>query len=135
MITIKQITAKETYPLRHSVMWPNQPISFIQLPDDEKGIHFGLFRDKELLSVISLFIDQKSAQFRKFATISTEQNKGYGTFLLKHVIDFTINKNLILLWCNARVYKTAYYKKFGFKETNKTYRKKEIDFVIIEKEL
>jgi predicted GNAT family N-acyltransferase len=116
-------------------MWPDQPISFIQLPDDEKRIHFGLFRDKELLSVVSLFIDQKSAQFRKFATISTEQNKGFGTSLLKHVIDFTINKNLILLWCNARVNKTTYYKKFGFKETNKTYRKKGIDFVIIEQEL
>ncbi len=135
MITIKQITAKETYPLRHSVMWPNQPISFIQLSDDEKGIHFALFRDEELLSVISLFIDQKSAQFRKFATLTTEQNKGYGTTLLQHVIDYTINKKINLLWCNARVDKTGYYKKFGFKETNKTYRKKGIDFVFIEREL
>lgn len=135
MTTIKEITAEETYLLRHKVMWPDQPISFIQLPEDKKGIHFGLFNDKELICVISLFINKESAQFRKFATKITEQNKGYGTLLLQYLINYCFSKNISMLWCNARTDKTAYYKKFGFKETHKTYHKKGINFVILEKEL
>lgn len=133
MVLIKQISAAETYPLRHSVMWPDQPLSFIKLPEDVTGIHFGLFKDELLISVVSLFISGETAQFRKFATVSEEQQKGYGTWLLNHLIDFVKEKKLQLLWCNARVDKTTYYLKFGFNKTTKTYIKKGINFVILEK--
>ncbi|MDP5232101.1 MAG: GNAT family N-acetyltransferase [Cellulophaga sp.] len=135
MISIKTITAEETYSLRHSVMWPNQPISFVMLSDDEKGIHFGLFVNEILTSVISLFISDKKAQFRKFATLKHEQGKGYGTKLLKHTINFVSAKTMEELWCNARTDKTKFYKKFGFTETKKKFTKENIDFVILEKKL
>ncbi|WP_047414532.1 GNAT family N-acetyltransferase [Cellulophaga sp. Hel_I_12] len=135
MINIKKITAVETYPLRHAVLWPEQPISYIQLAEDTKGIHFGLFKNKQLVSVISLFIDGESAQFRKFATHTEEQGRGYGTDLLQHTIDFATTENIKLLWCNARADKTNFYKKFGFKETSKTYIKKGVKFIILEKVL
>ena len=35
---ITQIKAEETYDLRHTVMWPNQPREFIILDDDKDGI-------------------------------------------------------------------------------------------------
>tara|TARA_R110002012_G_scaffold321944_1_gene552572 strand:- start:12481 stop:12900 length:420 start_codon:yes stop_codon:yes gene_type:complete len=135
MILIKKISAVETFPLRHAVLWPNQPISYIQLAEDGNGIHFGLFKNKKLISVISLFIDGESAQFRKFATHTEEQGKGYGTELLQHTIDFATRENIKLLWCNARLDKTKYYKKFGFQETSKTYTKNGVHFIILEKVL
>ena len=65
---IKEIEASETWPLRHKVMWPSKPIEFVVLPNDDEGLHFGLFDDEILISVISLFIESQGGQFRKFAT-------------------------------------------------------------------
>lgn len=123
-----------TWPLRHEVMWPNMPFEFIQLPEDAEGTHFGLFIETELVSIVSLFeTDMGVAQFRKFATKESQQGKGYGSKLLSHLIKFAQKEGFQMLWCNARVDKTAYYKKFGMIETDKTYVKQHIKFVILEK--
>jgi GNAT superfamily N-acetyltransferase len=134
ILIIKQITAEEVWPIRHEVMWPNMSYDFIKLPEDDDGKHFGLFIDNVLTSVVSIFIKEPGiAQFRKFATIEKEQGKGYGTKLLQHLIDYAASKHIRTLWCNARVDKTDYYKKFGLIETNATYTKENIKFVILRK--
>jgi len=38
-IEIKQITAQETYNLRHEVMWPDKPLDFVKLDNDEEGLY------------------------------------------------------------------------------------------------
>ena len=136
ILTIKEITAEMTWPLRHEVMWPEMPFDFIQLPEDSKGTHFGLFIDTSLVSIVSLFeTDIGVAQFRKFATKENQQGKGYGTKLLSYLLKFAQKEGFHTLWCNARVDKTAYYKNFGLLETDKTYVKQNIKFVILEKVL
>ncbi len=55
-IKIKEIQAKETYELRHQVMWPNKEKEYVVLENDKEGVHFGLFKDEGLISVVSLFI-------------------------------------------------------------------------------
>lgn len=65
--------------LRHEVMWPDEDFDYIKLKDDDAGIHFGLFKENMLISVVSLFVDKDEAQFRKFATLKSEQGKGYGS--------------------------------------------------------
>jgi predicted GNAT family N-acyltransferase len=126
---ISEITAEQTHDLRHRVMWPDQPISFAILPEDANGIHFGLWKNEVLISIVSVFLNEKEAQFRKFATETTEQGHGYGSQLLHHLIDFVKSKGVQLLWCNARSEKAYFYEKFGFKTTDETYTKKGIDFV------
>lgn len=116
-------------------MWPNQPVSFVMLPEDQKGIHFGLFVHETITSVISLFITNNKAQFRKFATLQHEQGKGYGSHLLQHSINFIKANTIEVLWCNARADKTKFYAKFGFVETEKKFTKENIDFVILKKAL
>lgn len=133
MIEIKEIDFQETYTLRQSVMWPDQVLDFVKLPEDKNGIHFGLFKNEMLISIVSLFIKGKSAQFRKFATTHMEQEKGYGSQLLSHLIDYTTQKNITEIWCNARADKTGFYKKFGMTETTKTYTKENIPFVVMKK--
>lgn len=132
MIYIKEISPEETYHLRHTVMWPNHPIEFIKLPEDPNGIHFGLFKNGELISIVSLFINGKSVQFRKLATKVNEQDSGYAAQLLNHIIQYCQDLKLEKLWCNARANKTNYYKKFGFEKTGNTYIKGGIDFIILE---
>jgi predicted GNAT family N-acyltransferase len=132
-LNIMEISAQETYDLRHRVMWPNKPKKYVELENDEKGIHFGLSKDSRLISVVSLFITKDSAQFRKLATEKSEQGNGYGTLLLNYLITVTANRKIKRLWCNARADKTSFYKRFGMLPTSKTFTKGGIDFVIMEK--
>lgn len=133
MIKIQQIEAATTWNLRHQVMWPNCPINYVKLPKDEEGIHFGLFVNDELQSVISLFVEGKNAQFRKFATHQSTQGKGYGTRLLKHLMKYAEEQEIDRIWCNARCDKTSFYKRFGMETTDQFFEKGGISYVIMEK--
>lgn len=132
-LKIEEISAGETYDLRHRVMWPNKPKKYVALENDEKGIHFGLSKGSRLISVVSLFITKDDAQFRKLATEISEQGNGYGTLLLNHIMTVITNRKIRRLWCNARADKTSFYERFGILPTSKTFTKGGIDFVIMEK--
>jgi predicted GNAT family N-acyltransferase len=131
--TIKQITAKETWPIRHTVMWPEQPLDFVKLKNDKEGSHFGLFLDEELVSVVSLFRNRDEGQFRKLATLPEHQGKGYGTRLLTKIIQIAQQEKLTRIWCNARSNKTDFYTQFGMKVTHSTFTKAGMDYIIMEK--
>ncbi len=135
MIEIITTTAEKIYPIRHKVMYPDLPFDYIKLPKDKEGTHFAVIKNEVITTVVSLFFEGNIAQFRKLATIETEQNKGYASSLLKHIINYSKNMGCKKIWCNARVNKISYYKKFGMYETNKTYTKSGIDFIILEMNL
>ncbi|WP_272151901.1 GNAT family N-acetyltransferase [Tenacibaculum aiptasiae] len=131
-IQIKQINTKDVLPIRHKVMWPNMPMNYVSLKNDKDARHFGLFINGELISVISLFVKNEEAQFRKFATLKQFQGFGYGSILLKHIITLVKKERLKKLWCNARVEKSKFYTKFNLKLTDKRFVKGEIDYVVME---
>ena len=128
---IQPIPPEATWPIRHQVLWPNRPMEYVQLPDDPQGLHFGLWTAHQLVSVISLFITEESAQFRKFATLEAEQGKGYGSQLLHRVIQEARQRGLQQLWCNARADKVAFYERFGLQATEKTFVKGGINYIIL----
>ncbi|MGS2739713.1 GNAT family N-acetyltransferase [Sinomicrobium sp. M5D2P17] len=134
---IKEIPGAHTWPMRHRVMYPEMSPDSVILEEDADGIHFGLFSpDHRLVSVISLFERENDHyQFRKFATDTSEQGKGYGSALLSYIIDFCRAKNARGLRCNARRSASSFYKRFGFGETDTTYFKDGHDFVVMEREL
>jgi predicted GNAT family N-acyltransferase len=133
MLEIKQIQPADTWEIRHRVMWANKPFEYVQLAEDEKGLHFGVFKNTQLVSVVSLFIEQDSAQFRKFATEISEQGKGYGGKLLGYLIEETIQRNIKTLWCNARLSATGLYQKFGFQIVSESWVKDGVEYVKMEK--
>ncbi|PKV52796.1 acetyltransferase (GNAT) family protein [Aquimarina sp. MAR_2010_214] len=134
MITeIKQITPSETLPIRQKVMWPNKPIEYVELSNDENGRHFGLFVNEEVTSIISVFVENNEAQFRKFATLVEFQGLGYGTILLKRIIDLMKKEGIKKLWCNARVEKSKFYERFDLKLTDEKFKKGGIEYVIMER--
>lgn len=130
---IIEITADDAVPIRHKVMWPNHSIDYVKLPNDHEGKHFGLFVDHTLISVVSLFITNKEAQFRKFATLNEYQGKGYGTMLLKEIMHIAEKEQLSKIWCNARTAKTNYYTKFNLQITTTEFVKGGINYVIMER--
>ncbi|MCC3359285.1 GNAT family N-acetyltransferase [Bacillus sp. REN16] len=132
---ITTIDKEKAWEIRHKVMWPDKDFDYIKVKDDDVGIHFGLLEQDKLISVISLFINNKEAQFRKFATLQNEQGKGYGSRLIDYVIKEAKDRNLEKIWCNARQNKIGFYKKFGLQETNVTFTKGGKSYVIMEKDL
>lgn len=129
---IREIKAEDTWPLRSSVMWPDRPLDYVKLENDGEGLHFGAFEGNTLTSVVSLFISQNQAQFRKLATDISSQGKGLASTLIKYVFNYSKQKQVQRIWCNARKDKRQFYHKFGMKETNQTFTKGGIDYIIME---
>ena len=127
---IQEISPTQTYPLRHQVLWPDEPIEFVKVPDDEEGIHLGYFLDEKLVSVISLFVDDyKIARFRKFATHPDLQRKGIGSQLLKATFERAQSAGASMLWCDARLDAQPFYERFGMKPEGGIFHKGAIPYV------
>ena len=129
---VKKINASDTWPIRHEVMWPDQPFEFVQLEEDNLGFHFGVFEEDKLVSIVSCFIEGKEIQFRKLATLEEYQGKGIASHLLKYILEFAKEKGVEKVWCNARTNKKSFYEKFGMIDTFKTFVKSGQEFTIME---
>lgn len=129
---IAVINPSETWEIRHKVMWPNQPFEFVQLEEDNAGLHFGVFDQDKLVSIVSCFIVDDEMQFRKLATLEDYQGKGIATVLLHHILKLAKDKGLRKVWCNARTNKKSFYEKFGMTDTGRTFIKSNQKFSIME---
>lgn len=133
---IKQISKEETWELRHLVLWPDKAPSFVQMKEDDDGLHFGLYAGAELVSVLSLFVSGTDAQFRKFATLPSKQGKGCGSLLLHHVLLEAASLGATRIWCNARADKAGFYERFGLqKTTEEPFEKNGVLFFVMEMRL
>lgn len=130
---IREISSAEAWLIRHQVMWPNEPLDYVKLPNDDAGIHYGLFLGSQLTSVVSLFVINQEAQFRKLATFVSEQGHGFGTELLSHLFKQIESLEVKRIWCNARVDKASFYHRFGLKETAPSFVKNGQSYVVMEK--
>ena len=129
---IAAIKASETWEIRHKVMWPNQPFEFVQLEEDNSGLHFGVFDQQKLVSIVSCFIVDDEMQFRKLATLEKYQGKGIATLLLNHILKLARDKGMRKVWCNARANKKSFYEKFGMIYNGNTFIKSDQEFSIME---
>lgn len=123
MLTIRSITAEQTYPLRHSVLWPDKPFDYVKIENDAEGYHFGAFLNDELVAVISLFVNGKDSRFRKFAARPDYQRRGIGTLLLNHVIAEAKRLGATTLWCDARLDAADFYRRFSMEAVSEIFYK------------
>lgn len=129
-MTICPIAPAQAYPLRHAVLWPDQPLAYVQLSDDDAGQHFGAFEAEELVAVISLFVGPDgTARFRKFATAPAWQGRGLGSALLRHTIAAAVAQGARTLWCDARQNTLAFYARFGLQPEGEVFYKGPIAYV------
>lgn len=123
MTTIRNITAKETYPVRHSVLRKGRPITSCHFDGDDLNttIHFGLFEDDTLEGIISLFESSnhlfdtnRQIQIRGMAVLEDNQGKGYGKQLVQHCEKYLADTDCELIWFNARENAKGFYQKLGY---------------------
>lgn len=135
MISIEQITPQLTWRLRREVLYPGKEIAEMEMDVDLGGYHFGTFSDNKLVGVISLFQNGPDFQFRKFAVDVSWQRGGIGTAMLAYIEDFAKTNNGKNIWCNARTNATIFYRKSGYSAKGGSFRKNNIDYVVMEKRL
>jgi len=132
---IREAALPEVWLLRQKVMYPSENLKSVQLDNDIDGIHLGVYKDSELLSVISLFACDKELQFRKFATSDAFQRQGVGTALLQHVMKWAATNDFEIVWCNARLSASGFYKRFGMHAIGESWKKNNIEYIKMQKNL
>lgn len=131
-IEIKKIETNDTLPLRRDVLYPGQSLDSVRVEHDEAAVHFGLFKDGHLVSVGSLFMNGRQAQFRKLATTPALQGKGYGTLLIKQMQQQCREAGIPLLWCHARRTAEGFYTRLGFTKAGDYFEKNNIIYCRME---
>ncbi|KAJ7258794.1 acyl-CoA N-acyltransferase [Mycena haematopus] len=145
-----RIDADQTVALRHSVLWPNEPMAHVVLPEDSSGWHYGAFIDANPapVAVISLFIEacpidkalhhrgdsdgtrKRAVRFRKFACDPDYQGQGIGTKLLLHAISMAGSElQGSLLWCDAREETRGWYERRGLEPFGETFFKGPMKYI------
>jgi predicted GNAT family N-acyltransferase len=122
-IEVKKITYLDTFPIRSAVLRQGKPIEtcFFLEDDANDTIHFGLFYEKKLIGVASVFkvnhknfIQKNQFQLRGMAILSEYQGMGFGNIVLEEVCKFVITNKVEVLWFNARKNAVKFYQNFGF---------------------
>ncbi|MDF7813239.1 GNAT family N-acetyltransferase [Hymenobacter sp. YC55] len=134
-VDIRAISPTNTYALRHQVLWPDKPLDYVKVENDDAGLHFGAFVGDELLAVISLFVEGAEARFRKFATHPSYQRQGIGSVLLQHVMVEARRHGATHMWCDARQDSAEFYARFGLLPEGPVFYKGPIPYVRMGREL
>ena len=121
MIVFKQITAVETYKLRLEVLKTCEEYAYKYQGDfDKNTIHIGAFENNNLIGIVSLMktsnnsFKGKQMQLRGMAIIKSSQGKSVGAKLINKCVLFCRDRQIDLIWCNARKESVDFYKKQGF---------------------
>ena len=127
-IEVRNISWKETIPLRHSVLWPTKPVEYCHVEGDDEALHFGAFIDGELACVASVFMASGKARLRKFATKAECQNQGLGSHMLAFILKALKDTNTTTFWCDARESAIGFYQRFGMQPHGERFYKADVPY-------
>lgn len=133
-IQIQEAPLDIVYQLRRDVMYPDRSLEEVKLAEDDQCVHWGVYLDGEVVSVISLFQDGAVFRFRKFATRTDLQGKGYGSLLLEHTMQQAQEKGAKMIWCRARLAAIRLYERFGMYQVGEPAEENGNAFIKMEKQ-
>ncbi len=126
-LTVNDLPA--VWNLRQLAMYPGRSAELAKLARDEQSIHFGIWQNEQLISVITIEQNGTRFQFRKFATLPALQGQGIGTALLQYVMQWMEEHGASEICCNARTSARKFYEKFGMTTEGATYLKNDIPYI------
>lgn len=113
MIAIKEITPELVRPFRHKILRPNQTLADCTYPGDADpdSYHLGAFRNDQLISIASVFIQHEERfnaftqtdqyRLRGMGTVEEFRCRGYGKAVLEACLQQCWDKGGEIFWCNA----------------------------------
>ncbi|WP_432464041.1 GNAT family N-acetyltransferase [Agarivorans sp. QJM3NY_33] len=136
MIVIKAITSEQTLAIRQQVLWPQHDINFCRVAEDQQGLHFGGWLEQKLVIVASLFVSQREVRLRKFACLEQYQNRGFGSTMLRYLIEQQQNQaQSDTFWFDARYTAITFYQNLGFHVDSEVFYKHQIAYVKMSRDL
>lgn len=126
---VKKIPVEKTYPIRQEILrkGTNLPVIF----DGDTAadtFHLGAFQSGTLVGIATLVratfdvcTAEKQYQLRGMATLEKVRGQGAGKALLIEAVRQLKEKQIEVLWCNARVIAIDFYKKIGFKTVGEAF--------------
>ncbi|HIP49061.1 MAG TPA: GNAT family N-acetyltransferase [Lutibacter sp.] len=126
---VKEISSKETFPLRIEILRNGISENYQFLEDDfESTIHLGAFIKKQCIGILTLIQKEfpntskkNSYQLRGMAINKSSQRQGVGKILITETFKILQHKEVELLWCNARQNAIDFYTKLGFRIIGKAF--------------
>ncbi len=110
---VKRIDWQDTLDVRHKVLWPNKSKEFCIVDGDKSAKHYGIYKEDKIIGVASIYRNANSVRLRKFAVDEKYQGYGYGSKLLKRIIELEQEDGSEIFWCDARESAVGFYKQFG----------------------
>ena len=133
MIAVQKISATQTHQIRLDILrnGVNLPVAFPG-DTDPKTFHLGVFEQDELKGIASfmktnnVLFDEEQYQLRGMATVREARGKGYGKLMLLKAFELLREKQVHVLWCNARAEALGFYSKLGFLQEGNMFEIKQI---------
>ncbi len=110
---IRKIAWQDTLDIRHKVLWPDKPKEFCMVDGDETANHYGILSENQIVGVASTYRNKDKVRLRKFAVDTKLQNTGYGSEMLRRIIELEKQNAGGIFWCDARETAIGFYKRFG----------------------
>ena len=125
-LKIREITAQQTYRLRHIVLRPNQTLADCAYPNDDSAgaYHIGGFLNDRLVVIASVtqereqrfetFSSSNQYRLRGMASEPEVRGRGFGSDVLSACLERCWSEGGETFWCNARTSAAEFYQKKGF---------------------
>ena len=130
MLLIKEISSKETVPIRSKILRPGQDLKTCVYPldDDTNTFHLGAIIDSKLIGIVSFYNENNPAldgkvqyRFRGMATLIEYRKKGYASSMLHFAFDKIKQLKGDQVWCNARMNAISLYKNMGMEVSSEEF--------------
>lgn len=123
MANIRDISAKQTWPLRRAVLRKGFANTDVDYPQDlhPAAFHLGVEQDGLIVGVASFAPNATPSrpgvaaiQLRGMAIADDEQGRGHGARLIGEAVARCRAADVAVLWCNARDTAADFYARLGF---------------------
>lgn len=124
-VEIKELPTNAIQALRYEVLWPHKKSiadCTIKTDKEKSTFHIGATVGDEVVGTSTLIVDinsnfNESNQYRLRAMAISPPRRGerIGVAIMEKVIKELKNRNVKLVWCDARLISTGFYQKLGFK--------------------
>jgi predicted GNAT family N-acyltransferase len=122
-ITIKLVTAADTWALRHRVLRPHLPVESARYPEDStrEAVHVAALEGEVVVGIASIYHEDEAGgtdagawRLRGMATAPEIRGSGVGGEVLEEVIAQMKARGATKIWCNARTSVAGFYERYGF---------------------
>ncbi|MFG6114422.1 GNAT family N-acetyltransferase [Halobacillus sp. MO56] len=130
MITVKEISAEDTYRIRNKSLSQNQSIEKCHYHGDhlDTTFHLGAFENQKLEGIASFYMEatdaihsQKQFRLRGLEVPNQDQSLRIATTLLHKANRILYHGNVEYIWCIAETAAQPFYERIGFSSIGETF--------------